>query len=98
MLSFRKTAQVLRIYTLRILLSRLATPPRRSSRLEARSLQAPAGHTVTPETFQVLDKRKNLGHAPEVFPFIYRLPPIRGPGFRLETMSLFEYFFGERVF
>ena len=28
----------------------------------------------------------------------YLFPPMSRPGFRRETMSLFEYFFGERVF
>jgi hypothetical protein len=30
--------------------------------------------------------------------FLYLFPPISRPGLRRDTMSLFEYFFGERVF
>jgi hypothetical protein len=52
------------------------------------------GKRHVPENIQVLKQKVLL----EGVLFVYRFPPMSRPGFRRETMSLFECFFGERVF
>jgi len=57
---------------------------------------SPSRKTAVSDAGQKLKqtKRTHLG----AFCLFYRFPPISGPGFLLATTSLFEYFFGDRVF